>query len=74
MDVEKLTLRASKALNDAYQLAVEKHHQSVVVIHLFSALVNQEDGLIPMVVALPKIRSIRFVDQTIISSSCLMIP
>lgn len=62
MDVEKLTLRANKALNDAYQLAIKKHNSHTDVIHLFSALVNQEDGLIPMVVALLKIRSIQFVD------------
>ena len=47
MDVNKMTLRVQKALNEANQTAVKYNHQSVDVIHLFSALVEQEDGLIP---------------------------
>lgn len=47
MDVERMTVRVQKSLNDAYNIAVKKHNQTVDVIHLFSALVNQEDGLIP---------------------------
>ena len=40
MNVEKMTLRVQQALNDANSTAVR-------YIHLFSALVEQEDGLIP---------------------------
>ncbi|MCI6737212.1 MAG: type VI secretion system ATPase TssH, partial [Intestinibacter sp.] len=47
MDIEKLTVRVQKSLNEAYNEAVKHHNQQVDVIHLFSALVNQEDGLIP---------------------------
>ena len=47
MDIEKMTVRVQKRLNEAYQIAVKKHNQQVDVIHLFAALVNQEDGLIP---------------------------
>ena len=47
MDIEKMTVRVQKSLNEAYQIAVKKHNQHVDVIHLFAALVNQEDGLIP---------------------------
>lgn len=47
MDIEKMTIRVQKSLNDAYNIAVKNHNQQVDVIHLFSALVNQEDGLIP---------------------------
>ena len=47
MNVDKMTLRVQKALNEANQTAVKYNHQSVDVIHLFSALVEQEDGLIP---------------------------
>ena len=47
MDIEKMTLRVQKSLNEAYNEAVKHHNQMVDVIHLFSALVNQEDGLIP---------------------------
>ena len=47
MDIERMTVRVQKSLNDAYNEAVKHHNQQVDVIHLFSVLVNQEDGLIP---------------------------
>ena len=47
MDIEKMTVRVQKSLNDAYNIAIKNHNQQVDVIHLFSSLVNQEDGLIP---------------------------
>lgn len=47
MNVEKMTLRVQQALNDANLLAVKSNHQQMEIIHLFSALVEQEDGLIP---------------------------
>lgn len=47
MDIERMTVRVQKSLNEAYSIAVRNHNQQVDVIHLLSALVNQEDGLIP---------------------------
>ncbi|AKN33498.1 protein disaggregation chaperone [Clostridium carboxidivorans P7] len=47
MDVEKLTIKVQKALNEAQLVAVRYNHQQIDTIHLFSALVSQEDGLIP---------------------------
>ena len=47
MNVEKMTVRVQNSLNEAYDIAVKNHNQQVDVIHLLSALVNQEDGLIP---------------------------
>ena len=47
MDVEKMTVRVQKCLNDSYSIAIKNHNQQVDVIHLLSALINQEDGLIP---------------------------
>ncbi|MCF0147609.1 MAG: ATP-dependent chaperone ClpB [Clostridium sp.] len=47
MNVEKMTLRVQQALNDASMIAVKFNHQQVELIHLFTALVEQEDGLIP---------------------------
>lgn len=47
MDVEKLTIKVQKALNEAQLVAVRYNHQQIDNIHLFSALVSQEDGLIP---------------------------
>lgn len=47
MDIERMTVRVQKALNEAFNEAVKHHNQQVDSIHLFAALVNQEDGLIP---------------------------
>ena len=49
MENEKLTLRVQQSLNDAYDEAVRYNHQQLDIIHLFSALLNQRDGLIPSV-------------------------
>ncbi len=42
-----MTVRVQQSLNDAHLTAVKNNHQQVDLIHLFSALVNQEDGLVP---------------------------
>ncbi|WP_032120773.1 ATP-dependent chaperone ClpB [Clostridium amazonitimonense] len=47
MNIEKLTLRVQNALNDSQAIAVSYRHQQIDIIHLFAALVQQEDGLIP---------------------------
>ncbi|MBC2580207.1 ATP-dependent chaperone ClpB [Clostridium sp. DJ247] len=47
MNVEKLTIKVQQALNEAQAVAVRNNHQQVDTIHLFSALMSQEDGLIP---------------------------
>lgn len=47
MDVEKMTVRVQKSLNDAFSEAVNNNNQQVDAIHLFSSLIKQEDGLIP---------------------------
>ena len=47
MNIDKMTLRVQEALNNASLLAVKFNHQQVELIHLFTALVEQEDGLIP---------------------------
>ena len=47
MNIEKMTVRVQNSLNEAYDIAVKNHNQQVDAIHLLSALVNQEDGLIP---------------------------
>ena len=35
MDIERMTVRVQKSLNDAYNEAVKHHNQQVDVIHLF---------------------------------------
>ena len=47
MNIDKMTVRVQQALNDANSLAVRFQNQELDVIHLFGALVEQEDGLIP---------------------------
>lgn len=46
MSAEKMTLRVQNALNEAFNIAVSNSNQQVEPIHLLSALVVQEDGLI----------------------------
>ncbi|MCY6355083.1 ATP-dependent chaperone ClpB [Clostridium sp. ZS2-4] len=47
MDIEKMTIKVQQALNEAQLIAVKYNHQQIEVIHLFMALISQEDGLIP---------------------------
>ncbi|MGL5150553.1 MAG: Clp protease N-terminal domain-containing protein, partial [Clostridium sp.] len=47
MNIDKMTIRVQQALNDSNLTAVKFNQQQIEVIHLFSALVEQEDGLIP---------------------------
>ncbi len=47
MNADKMTLRVQQSLNDAYETAVRFNNQQLDIVHLFSALINQEDGLIP---------------------------
>ena len=47
MNVDKMTLRVQEALNNSSLVAVKYNHQQVELIHLLTALVEQEDGLIP---------------------------
>ncbi|MGL4991324.1 MAG: ATP-dependent chaperone ClpB [Sarcina sp.] len=50
MNAEKMTIKVQEGLNEAYNTAVKYNHQQVDIIHLLSALVNQEDGLIPNII------------------------
>ncbi|MDW7650839.1 MAG: ATP-dependent chaperone ClpB [Bacillota bacterium] len=47
MDISKFTEKAQLALSEAQDLAVRKNHQAVDAEHLLSALLNQENGLVP---------------------------
>jgi len=47
MNIDKMTLRVQQALNEANLTAVKYNHQQIEIVHLFSALIEQEDGLIP---------------------------
>ncbi|MFL0194886.1 ATP-dependent chaperone ClpB [Clostridium sp. WILCCON 0269] len=47
MDIDKLTIKVQQAINNAQGIAIKYNHQQIDVIHLFSALVFEENGLIP---------------------------
>ncbi|WMJ80807.1 ATP-dependent chaperone ClpB [Clostridium sp. MB40-C1] len=47
MNIERMTTKVQQALNDSQLIAVKYNHQQIDVIHLFMALISQEDGLIP---------------------------
>lgn len=47
MDVDKLTIKVQQSLNEAQLIAVKHNHQQIDIIHLFAALISQDDGLIP---------------------------
>ncbi|SHJ60043.1 ATP-dependent Clp protease ATP-binding subunit ClpB [Hathewaya proteolytica DSM 3090] len=49
MDVEKLTVKVQQAINDAHSIAVKSNHQQLDIIHMFMALIEEDDGLIPNV-------------------------
>lgn len=64
MDVDKMTIRVQQALNDANAIAVKNNHQQIDSIHLFTALVEQEDGLIPNILTKMNV-DVKGVDRTL---------
>ncbi len=47
MDLQKLTQKSQQALQEAQKLAMQYGHVDLDVVHLLSALLNQQEGLIP---------------------------
>jgi len=47
MEMEKLTVKSREALTSAHNIAIEHGHQEIVPAHLFKALLEQQDGLVP---------------------------
>ena len=46
MQIEKFTIKSREALSEAQDLAVEQTHPEVRPIHLLSALLEQDDGIV----------------------------
>ena len=46
MNIEKFTLKAQEALQEAKSIAERKHHQQIDVEHLLSALLGQKEGIV----------------------------
>ena len=51
MDLNRLTNKAQQALYDAQTLCVEQRHAEIRPLHLLIALLRQQDGIVPRVVA-----------------------
>src|SRR5208283_6103434 len=48
---DKMTLKAQEALQEAQEVAARHENQAVEPIHLLSALVQQQDGVVPPLLA-----------------------
>jgi ATP-dependent Clp protease ATP-binding subunit ClpB len=46
MNIEKFTLKAQEALQEAKSIAEKKHHQQIDVEHLLLALLGQKEGIV----------------------------
>ncbi|HBC97590.1 MAG TPA: ATP-dependent chaperone ClpB [Clostridium sp.] len=64
MDINKLTVKAQQSINEAQLIAVRYNHQQIDVIHLFSALVFEKDGLIPNIFGKMSVDVKSLVDNT----------
>jgi ATP-dependent Clp protease ATP-binding subunit ClpB len=51
MDINRFTQKSREALTAAQALAAEKNHQEVTTRHLLVALLKQEEGLVPRLLA-----------------------
>ena len=51
MDFEKFTRKSQEAMSSANALAVENGHQEILPLHLFLALLAQDQGLVPAIVS-----------------------
>ncbi|KYH30398.1 MULTISPECIES: ATP-dependent chaperone ClpB [Clostridium] len=47
MDYEKMTTKVQQALSESQKIAIKYDHQQIDIIHLFMALISQEDGIVP---------------------------
>jgi ATP-dependent Clp protease ATP-binding subunit ClpB len=50
MNADRMTQRVGEALNDAYQRALREHHSQTTVEHVLAALLEQQNGIVPVVV------------------------
>jgi len=49
MDISKFTQKSQEAISDAQNIALRHGHQQIDAEHLFKALVDQENGLVPRI-------------------------
>ena len=51
MDLNRFTEKSQDALHKAQALAIRRHHQGLDIEHLLAALIDQQDGLTPALLA-----------------------
>ena len=51
MDLNRFTEKSQDALHNAQALAIRRHHQGLDIEHLLAALIDQQDGLAPALLA-----------------------
>ena len=56
-DIEKMTQKSQEAMQAAARLAEERHHSAVEPEHLAFAILRQEDGIVPRVLARMNVNS-----------------
>lgn len=56
-DIEKMTQKSQEAMQAAARLAEERHHAAVEPEHLTFAILRQEDGIVPRVLARMNVNS-----------------
>jgi ATP-dependent Clp protease ATP-binding subunit ClpB len=64
MNVDKLTVKVQEAINEAQSIAVKFNHQQIDTIHLFMAIISQEDGLIPNIFEKMGVNSKKVIEDT----------
>lgn len=50
MNYDKFTIKAQEALQEASSIAQKNDHSEITPIHLLSALVDQQDGIVPPII------------------------
>ncbi|MBQ0162755.1 MAG: ATP-dependent chaperone ClpB [Treponema sp.] len=50
MNYEKFTIKAQEALQEASSIAQKNDHSEITPIHLLSALIEQQDGIVPPII------------------------
>lgn len=55
MNIEKLTQKSQEALSDSQKIAIEYSNQEIDTLHLFYALITQDDGVIPKILQLMEV-------------------
>lgn len=45
----KFTIKAAEAVQEAHDLALKNKNNQIDIVHLFLAMIDQQDGFVPMI-------------------------